>query len=47
MTHETLNLVELGQAEALIEVGMLETDEETYEKYLPGRAPYVEYEDTI
>jgi hypothetical protein len=47
MTHETLDLVELGRAEALIEVGMLETDEETYEKYIPGGAPYVEYEDAI
>ena len=47
MTHETLDLVELGQAEALIEVGMLETDEETYDKYIPGAVPYVEYEDAI
>ena len=47
MTHETLDLVELGQAEALIEVGMLETDEEAPAKYIPSVAPYVEYEDAI
>lgn len=44
MTHETPDLVELGQAEALIEVGMLETDDEPVEKYIPAVAPYVEYE---
>lgn len=44
VTHETPDLVELGQAEALIEVGMLETDDEPVEKYIPAVAPYVEYE---
>lgn len=44
MTHETLELVELGQAEALIEVGMLETHEEAPDKYVPSVAPYVEFE---
>ena len=44
MTHETLETVELGQAEALIEIGMPESDEELVEKYVPGAAPYVEFE---
>lgn len=44
MTHETLDLVELGQAEVLIEVGELETDEEAPAKFIPSVAPYVEFE---
>ena len=44
MTHETLELVALGQAEQLIEIGMSDTDEEAVEKYVPAVAPYVEFE---
>jgi hypothetical protein len=44
MTHETLDLVELGQAEVLIEVGELETHEEAPDKFIPSVAPYVEFE---
>ena len=44
MTHETLDLIELGQAEALIEFGMATSVEEVVEKYEPGVAAYVEFE---
>jgi hypothetical protein len=44
MTYEAFELVELGQAEALIEASMPEGDEEMWEKYMPGVAPYVEFE---
>ena len=44
MTHETIELVELGQAEALIEFGMSVTNEEQPDKYIPAVAPYVEFE---
>ncbi|HET9528511.1 MAG TPA: hypothetical protein VFO99_20215 [Pyrinomonadaceae bacterium] len=44
MTHEALEAVELGQAEALIEIGMPFSHEELEEKYVPGTAPYVEFE---
>jgi hypothetical protein len=44
MTHETLDIVELGQAEALIEIGMPETHDEAVDKYIPSVAPYVEFE---
>jgi hypothetical protein len=44
MTHETLEAVELGQAEALIEIYMPDTHEELVEKYVPGAVPYVEFE---
>jgi hypothetical protein len=44
MTHETLELVELGQAEELIEIGMPVSDEEAPDKFIPSVAPYVEYE---
>lgn len=44
MTHEAFEAVELGQAETLIEVGMWEVDEEMYEKYVRGAAPYIECE---
>ena len=44
MTHETFEAIELGQAEALIEIWMPETQEELVEKYVPGAAPYVEFE---
>jgi hypothetical protein len=44
MTYETADLVELGRAEALIEAGMPESEDEVFDKYEPGVAPYVEYE---
>ena len=44
MTHETFEAIELGQAEALIEIWMPETQEELVEKYVPVAAPYVEFE---
>ena len=44
MTHERLDLVELGQAEVLIEIGMAQSVEEVVEKYEPGVTPYVEFE---
>lgn len=44
MSHEALDLVELGQAEALIEVGMPEVEEEAPDKFIPSVAPYVEFE---
>ena len=44
MNQEKFETVELGQAEALIEIGMPETHEEMAEKYIPGAAPYVEFE---
>jgi len=43
MTHETLETVELGQAETLIElIGTM--SEEVNEKLDPVVAPYVEFE---
>jgi len=44
MTHEAFETVELGQAEALIEFGMPEANEEAPDKYVPNVAPYVEFE---
>jgi hypothetical protein len=44
MTNEMLETVELGQAEALIEIGMLFTHEEIDDKYVPTATPYVEFE---
>lgn len=44
MTHQTFELVELGQAEALIEFGMPFSDEEVHDKYVPASTPYVEFE---
>ena len=44
MTHETLDLVELGQAEALIEIVMDTGYEEDVLKYEASVAPYVEFE---
>ena len=44
MTNETFEAIELGQAEALIEIGMPFSHEELDEKYVPGVAPYVEFE---
>jgi len=44
MTHETLDLVELGQAEVLIEAGLPESEDEAVDKFIPLVAPYVEFE---
>ncbi len=44
MTHETFEAVELGQAEALIEIGPFEVEEEMRDKYPSATAPYVEFE---
>jgi hypothetical protein len=44
MTHEAFEPVELGQAEALIEIGMPITHEENADKYMPSVEPYVEFE---
>ena len=44
MTQEAFEAVELGQAEALIEIWMPDSQEELVEKYVPGAAPYVEFE---
>jgi hypothetical protein len=44
MTDETLDLVELGEAETLIEIGMPVSHEEVADKYMPSAAPYVEFE---
>ena len=44
MTHETFEAIELGQAEALIEIYLPASVEEMVEKFEPGVAPYVEFE---
>lgn len=44
MTNEAFEAVELGQAEALIEIGMPDTHEELDRKYVPAVEPYVEFE---
>ena len=44
MTYEAFETVELGQAEALIEIGMPIIEEESFEKFTPSVAPYVEFE---
>jgi hypothetical protein len=44
MSSETLDLVELGEAEALIEIGMPVSHEEAADKYMPSAAPYIEFE---
>ena len=44
MNQEAFEIVELGQAENLIEAFMLDGDEEIWEKYMPGVAPYAEFE---
>ncbi|HEU4770160.1 MAG TPA: hypothetical protein VFS77_22525 [Pyrinomonadaceae bacterium] len=44
MTNELFEPVELGQAEALIELTMVEDQEELAEKFVAGTAPYVEFE---
>lgn len=43
MTHEGFESIELGQAEALIDVCWGST-EEVIEKFEPATAPYVEFE---
>lgn len=44
MTYEAFETVELGPAEALIEIGMAVVEEEAPDKYIPPVAPYVEFE---
>jgi hypothetical protein len=44
MTNEMLETVELGQAEALIELGMPILEEEIVNKFDAGAPPYVEFE---
>ncbi|HKR22902.1 MAG TPA: hypothetical protein VJS17_09920 [Pyrinomonadaceae bacterium] len=44
MTNESFEPVELGQAETLIEIGMVEDREELNEKFVAATAPYVEFE---
>jgi len=44
MIHETFEAIELGEAEALIEMWLPESQEELVEKYVPGAAAYVEFE---
>jgi len=44
MTYEAFETVELGQAEALIEIGLPEWLNEDIDKYMPIVAPYVEFE---
>ena len=44
MTHEQFEAIELGQAEALIEICLPVTDEEVVDKFTPGAVPYVEFE---
>ena len=38
-----LEIVDLGEAESLIEIGMPENSVEPVEKYLSSTAPYVEF----
>lgn len=44
MTNESYEPIELGQAETLIELGMVEDLEEFANKYVAATAPYVEFE---
>lgn len=44
MTNESYETIELGQAETLIELGMIEDQEEIANKYVAATAPYVEFE---
>jgi hypothetical protein len=44
MSYESFELVELGAAEVAIEATLLDTDEETFDKFVPSCAPYVEFE---
>ena len=44
MTNESFEPVELGQAETLIELAMVEDREELNEKFVTASAPYVEFE---
>lgn len=43
MTYESLEVVELGQAEGLIEIGDPSGSEESPDKFLATCAPYVEF----
>lgn len=44
MTHQATEAVELGPAEALIEIVYPIGDEEMVEKYESGAVPYIEFE---
>ena len=44
MTYEAIEVVEIGQAEALIELGPFTEHEEMLEKFDTGVAAYVEFE---
>ncbi len=46
MIHETLEAIELGQAEALIETKGQEP-EEIWDKFTPITVPYIEFERPI
>ena len=46
MTYESLEIVELGEAEVAIEIGPFTPDEEdVFDKYLASVAPYVEFDE--
>lgn len=43
MIHESLEIVELGRAEDLVEIGQPEDPEEPVEKFNTACAPYLEF----
>ncbi|HKR22901.1 MAG TPA: hypothetical protein VJS17_09915 [Pyrinomonadaceae bacterium] len=43
--YETFEVVELGQAEAAIELGFPTSEEEFHLKFEPSCAPYVEFDE--
>ncbi|HZI61599.1 MAG TPA: hypothetical protein VFD62_12835 [Pyrinomonadaceae bacterium] len=45
MTNESFEPVELGKAEAAIEFVEVNTPEEAEDKFTPGVAPYVEFDE--
>lgn len=45
MTNESFELVELGKAEVEIEFGLPNAPEEVEDKFTPGVAPYVEFDE--
>jgi hypothetical protein len=46
MTYETVEIVELGKAEVVIEVGLEKDPEEDFNgKFTTAVAPYVEYDE--
>lgn len=42
MTSELLEIVELGNAENLVEMGLTSTTVEPVDRYVPSTTPYVE-----